>query len=573
MGIKNNNTLQHIEKYGIFYILISYFLIRLNYIDFVPIWDGYIYYDGLLKAVQSPFSLLNFNIVGHTSAVYMLFLSLSQYLDLGNYYLLNLENILLALVAIYFFYKIICYFSLKENQYIEVLLVTIIFAFNPVFIASSINLNIDFPVAVFLLASIYSLINGKMFLFMLFCVSMVFSKESGILLSALLICSFIIIYSAKRIYHIIREKDGKSKLELLYKVLNVSSDDTKIKYKEEKNYLMDITKNILYIFSPIIFLVIFLIYKIFFSVNPLFWGGTSFDFNKFSFLFSVPFNHFKAVFTQIFIFDFHWIFSILIILSLIYYVINKMILKKSDLYHFDKKQQDFIIIILLVLLGFSYVNFAFDTFTNPRYILPAIPLLIILAFISFQKISLRPVIKNAILVIIITLNIMQTYYTIDPVSKMIYGTFKFGKHGMLKMVSITGEPCGYAGRDQLVYNTEFTVINKLIKKLYEELSIEDNTPIFLNDESDFFIFTPSDKTTFHKTFNKKNSFKPLTIPLNYILTADKKTLPQRILYINFPWMAIEEIELSQLAEVYKIIDSKVIDYDGYTIKAFVMQTK
>ena len=58
---------------------------------------------------------------------------------------------------------------------------------------------------------------------------------------------------------------------------------------------------------------------------------------------------------------------------------------------------------------------------------------------------------------------------------------------MLRMISRVSECCGYAGKDQLAYNTEFSVIDGLITKLYQKIKLNSQQPIFVGIEPEALV--------------------------------------------------------------------------------------
>lgn len=161
-------------------IISAFLLLRLLYLDFVYIWDGgYIYYD-ILSTVRHSFNIFNFNMVGHPSFIYILFLSLSQYLDPGNNYLLNLQLLFLDILAVFAFYKILLALFPDKKFRLEIYLVTLILAFHPVLLGNSINLNLDHGVFVISVLLFYCLIYKHLIQALICGTFLTFTKESGV---------------------------------------------------------------------------------------------------------------------------------------------------------------------------------------------------------------------------------------------------------------------------------------------------------------------------------------------------------------------------------------------------------
>src|SRR4051812_32719151 len=91
------NRWKHI---GLIAVIAIFLGIVIVHFDFVPFWDGAAYYNCLADAVQSKFNLLDFRCSGHLSIAYFLFMSLLQYIDLGNMPFLYITNAALAIASI-----------------------------------------------------------------------------------------------------------------------------------------------------------------------------------------------------------------------------------------------------------------------------------------------------------------------------------------------------------------------------------------------------------------------------------------------------------------------------------------
>ena len=88
------------------------------------------------------------------------------------------------------------------------------------------------------------------------------------------------------------------------------------------------------------------------------------------------------------------------------------------------------------------------------------PLLLGVWYVAVVRLHLRPGVRRAVLGTYAALLAVSAMRTVDPVSRWLWGTFRFGSHQMLDMTSLTGECCG-TGRDQLAYSLEFTRFHDL----------------------------------------------------------------------------------------------------------------
>jgi hypothetical protein len=176
-------------------------------------------------------------------------------------------------------------------------------------------------------------------------------------------------------------------------------------------------------------------------------------------------------------------------------------------------------------------------------------------------------VRLAVLAVILVLSSLEISRTVDPLSKAAYGTFDFGDHKMLKVVSITEECCGLAGRDQLVYNAEYTVIDKLIGRLYKDAVIRPETDLILDNYADFYIFTPIDVREWKRTMKGDNIFQPKTRSLLSI-QKEPDMRPDKACYVNFPWMERAEMQLPLILEYYDVLNMRVVRESGYEISVY-----
>jgi hypothetical protein len=121
------------------------------------------------------------------------------------------------------------------------------------------------------------------------------------------------------------------------------------------------------------------------------------------------------------------------------------------------------VVSLLSIVGVAILYFlTVSPYTNPRYVLAAVAMLLAMFVIALVRLGLPPIVRRGLLAAYTILLVVSAVRTIDPVSRLVFGTFPVGSHEMLSMSSITKECCGPFGRDQLVYSLEFTVFDDLV---------------------------------------------------------------------------------------------------------------
>jgi hypothetical protein len=519
-------------EYGIVGVLLLTVLLYLNFIDVSQIWDGYIYYAELLKAIRETSSfygfLNNFNIVGHPTMGYMALMAIGQWIDYGNPVLLNGSNLLLLLLAVWAFYKILLFFSPQEDDRLEIILVTLLFALNPVLFGTSVFFNVDFPVAVFLVCVLYAILYEKYFLAGVFGLFLVFSKESGIILFAGIITLFVLVPT----------------------LLRYAQAGSVMHFRDQ---WPSVVLKTIWVTLPLpLSLYFYLIY----SRTENWIGGP---------IVALGWDAHIAItrLFQMFGMNFQWLLSLWVLLALIRICLAQGNLLKDLSVWNGRRYYSGALIILWA--GFVVMNLFLKTFTNVRYVLPAIFFLILFFSLSLRKLNIRRGIRIAMIVVITFLTGWQIFETVDPVSRAFFGTVPFGNHPILQMTSVTGECCGRAGRDQIVYNTEFAMIPQLLDKMYAEIPITGESNIIVNPLADFNLFTPVDAVSRKRTMNSDHTFFPHVYGFERIIRGD---LPERGYYVYMPWMEDAKKELDFVRHFFAVQDKKVINIRGYSLDVY-----
>lgn len=515
----------------IFLILLPFILIRLKYLDFVPFWDGAVYFKGLLDAMRANnldgFNLLNYNFAHHPSMFYLLYLSIGQKLSFGNHIVLNIQITLISLISIYFFYQILNFFF--KNNTFENILCTFVLTLCPLFIAASININLDFPILLFFIWFLYSLIYEKKILLTISSIALVLTNFSGILII------------------------GVSSLLFLF-VSFLSKSNIRNKFKRYSILML----------IPFGFL--FMNYLFEYLYRGSFWEKKFINpnYNKLDNLI-LDYKLIFARFIEIFVMNFHWILTIFIIAYFVKYITSK----KENQTKVKSEKQIYMLLMILVFISLLLVFFKYKTFTNPRYIIPSLFFTIFFFYFALKKFFKKyPKVRILIFCLVFILFIFQNFYSIDPLSKSIYGTFKIGERKLHKMVSITGEGMGIAGRDQLVYNTQFTVISDLINKVYFELSKESEDFIIVyNEKGNWFLFTQYDKNTKKRNFRKENAIIPNAISIEDLVSnkTEKTGSFKNLFYVNLPWIENLDEDLKRLTADNEVGELKFVEKGKYRL--------
>lgn len=523
---------------------------RLLFIDVVPFWDSKSVTDCVFEALIPNLRPLRLN-CHHPSMGYLGILAIGQIFDLRNQSVLNLTNLILAVLALMGFSQILrfLFFSQKLSSVrnhrlnIELAIMTALLAFHPLFFAHSVNPNLDFAVTVFFILSFYALMYRRAFLAVLCMTILVFSKETGLLLYVAAIGTYTIVPVIGSLPH----------LTILLK----------------KVFARFIALSRYYL--PLGLFLMYYLYQTYIVQSSVFWRSS------YNLLLNFALRDPKSAgrtFTrllQTFVLNFNWLLSGIILLYLLLVIIRIYKTKKlpfsfKRLFHLNV----FWWILLLCFFVYGYFIFLLNTYTLVRYLLPLIPILLLCTFFVLKRLVNDPHKRIAIWVLILVLFILQTFRTVDPVSRYVFGTVPFGRHELLRMTRLVNECCGIAGQDQLAYNTEHLTIDKLIGLFYQAVHITPETPIFVSGLDAAELFTPADIYTLARTNRATDIIVPTIFITDDIKYLNEQTRKKTAYFVYLPWNDVLENELGKLAPVYKIGPPQEVNLRGYALYYYVL---
>lgn len=531
----------------LFFIIFAYILLIYRYSGFVPLWDSFEYVNThMYKAVISQFSLLNFNFAEHVSFAWTLLTSWPQYLSFGNMTLLHFTVAFFTVLSIISFYGILKHLFSGNKHNIEVNLLTFLYAFYPPFVANALQYSPDYGVLVFYTIFLYFLITKHKKLTILSGLCLVFTKETGIVL-------YIISIFILHLFTIFEQRLNRKNIQ---------------------NFIWNFSAYIL----PFLFYVFFQFIKVLnFRQEVLPWyldpmsGKLQMPLFPASVVQKIPFSYFLGIF----VINFNWILSTFLIIGLVlslFHFFSQNSMKSGKTWGINKS----ISYLYIVFLSATAIFSLYKIFTNLRYFLPLYVFMIILFYFGLKSVFRKRRIVIFILSIIVIVFFISCFRTVDPVSRKIYGTFKFGNHDILDMTSITGECCGY-GRDQLVYNLEYTHLHYLLNDLLHNIRPPNEDAFAYNLHAGPFLFPVWDKSNFSRTVSHKN-VHPVYIINWYSYLYNK---PKIIYYIEMPntdntnYLQWYETRMYSptLKLHYALVKEMSFDDDGYALKVYKLKYK
>ena len=538
-------------------ILVIYTLIELFFVfNSYPRWDGNVYYYKILTAVKNfDFSLTSYFYyfkVGHTYYAYFSFLSIGQFINYGNLYLLNIQNYILSVVSIYSFYKVIQYYFLNI-RYLELLLVTLLFAFSPLFFAVSLFPSADTALIIFLPICFYCYLYDKKLLFIFTSIVFCISKEPGFLIYCFLVLAIFLDN------FVIVTKDRNSVFVLINNVIKR-----------------------IYLFIPIFF---FIITKIGISFIGKLQGHT--NVNSWAFTMNNNGLHcwginsmvIKNRLFEMFLINFQWIFLLFIVLFILREIITPFISVKNR-FSFSHN----FLVLIIPFVAFVLFNILYITYVHPRYVVSIVFFNVIFFYYAISNLIKNSKPRVYIILFILLLNILSIVRTFDPVTLHLFkeGQFKFGKHKMVAM----GDNTGACRDDRMIYNGQFIFIDMLFNKFIEKFDISNSDTLLFSNHRwemgfDNYLYSPMEdkRNIYVNSISKKRTYTPTDafIPIVYydilIDTSILDSLPNKGYYLVFMGSPMDSLNLVKIKQIYTIKSEESIKTHGYSLNVFRVEKK
>jgi hypothetical protein len=476
-NLSNSNNSSKFLSIEIWIALICFYAMVIPQIDYVPIWDSMGFLDRYLFLSRDHFSFSTFWFTnsGHMSLGYYWPFWIGQLLFPGQILIVHIINLLIGTLAIIAFEKTVTNVFHVSASRLEITLITIAFSVHPVFIAYTINISPDYGVLTYFLCTLWLLYSRRFGWAAITGIFLTFSKEIGIAAYLCLVICFLLM---------VKEKYNWKTLWLL-----------------------------------VIPIMVFLTYCIYQWIHhqpiapyiPLLKATEGIEISWKNYI-PNPFTIFvKMVGLSIFVLNFQWIFTIIILIGLSWGILAKWY-SVNDKVNIYKLLQGITVpfrFFILLLLGCFYIVSRSFPYTNQRWLLVLYPLFLLSFFSAIIQLNLKKTIRTTLLMSSVFLFLFCNFRTLDPISKKIFGTFAFGTHPMLKMTSITNENIHY-GQDQLEYNLEHRYIPYLLDMAMAEIQPNNQTTIVMG--GNWYLINRLNPKNYHSTASVKPPFiKPIVL--------------------------------------------------------------
>ncbi len=491
-------------------------------LHYVPIWDGRVYASCAIDAAANGIAGLSMDSLrcaGHPSQGYILLLAASQLLRFGDIAALHLTNALLGLLALGSFRVVLARVFPDPKLARQLDLVTFACAVHPVVLSTLLQTNVDFGVYVFFFAALAALLSGWFALTALAGLFLCFSKETGVLAYGLMIG-----------------------LDVLFRMLPAPGTIT----ERARRVLPRMWVTLI----PMLLFVAHVVWWNSTHTRAAVWkqGWQKGTLDGFKF-FDLSEPVFRSYAAGIFVLGFMWVLTAVIAADLAWGGVRRARrLPRREVPGAERARLAYIVVLVMVL---TYLLTSFRTWSNLRYFALLYPLLVLLTFAALLRLGAGWKTRYAALTAISALFVIATYRSSDPVSRAVYGTFSIGQRDMYRMASISGEYPG-PGRDELVYNLEFTGYHDVQNALFRTLQPTDSTAFATSRVARLNIWSPLDLFTHLRTMHRANLIVPRYTDDLELLASPQR--PRDVWFLDFSFRPDHDDALATLKPLYREVE-------------------
>jgi hypothetical protein len=516
-------------------------------LGYIPMWDGFIYADAIQEAATGPFQAAELRLAGHASQAYAALAAAAHSVAPESFWPLLAVNALLFGVACVGFHRLLRLAFPDDERRVERALLTAAFALQPTLLASVVQPGLDLPLVPGFIWCVVFLLERRWVALVVVGVLLAFTKETGVLLYAALL--------------------GTYALWVLMR--------TPGRFRDRAVAVLRLAPLAL----PGIVFVLYLAWRKYSApaTEPVVWtAGTDMIGQSLLRQLLVPRidRHLATYLAIVLVLNFAWVASALIAGGSI--VTARRVARRGswrgaweEVRRLASTIPGFLVLLTLVT-GYALTRFA--TYGNSRYLLPVISLLLVPAYAALLALPIRPLARRGILGLFIIALLVSSVRTVDPVSRALFGTFRFGEREMLRVTSITQECCG-VGRDQLVYSLEFTMFDALTSDALAAMQPGDSTLFFLPDDMSWFFIERLDAATGRRTLRRQGTVTPKVAESDSTALYSGRQWPQAYFVALPNALPLPTTGLERIASAFVVGPERRFRRGGYSLSLYPLTSR
>jgi len=501
-----------------------FFVLLLPYLTFPLLWDGRWYFNCMSNAAHAPFRFQNFLCFQHPSFLFMGIFAIPEHFFPGSLPWLHgivLTWGFLSIVA----FSAICQKLLPHAPPLTRILATLLYATQPVIVANATAFSPDIGITYSQVILLGFLLYDRTGWIIAAGILLTFTKETGILFYTLAILAhwiFLVRPRFRSTFAALRASWRRIPLLLLPQVLFVVYSASGIAFFEGND------------------------------TGSLLRKLTSFSLLEPRFLLTLK---------EIFLFQFTWLQTGVIAIAALVW------LWQWGRGALRPPAQDTRLVWLLAALyaAGAYCLTRYLHVNNLRYFMAIFPIGLLLFAASAVHLLSRGNLANHLLMVALLLQTASLFYSADPLSRAMFGTFSFGERTMYPL----GKVDGGIGRDQLVYNLQHLELATIQDAIFAHIRPTPETTISTHRDAWFGFNDGVDPATFRRTL-AAGAVMP-----HYLAAGDIISLPhppREVWYIEYPNF-VNEHELSTLRERYDTAHVWEFRDGGYGIRVHQFRLK
>jgi hypothetical protein len=504
-----------------------------GHLDYIPMWDGRAYAECAVEASLHGLAPFYLRCWGHASHLYLGLLAISQLFDTGNATALIAVNAIILALGVAGFHRLTRLVFPDDPQRLDRALLSAVFMLQPQLLASVVQPGLDLPVLVGSIWTIALLIERRWAWTAVVGTAMMFSKETGVMLYGLFLGCWAL-WS-------VRGSSGKLRARW-----------------EELRAAWPVAIPLAVFGGYVAF------YKVFRPGQPAIWTAAVDTPLVRQFLVPRVDAYLASYLALILVLNFAWIPSAWLVIDGVVSAIR--LIRRQPRRLVAGADLRVLGLMTLLFIATLYALTRFVVFSNVRYLLAAMPLLLVASHAALVRLLPQAQPRRFALVAYALLLALSAERTVDPVSRRLWGTFSFGSHEMLRMTSVTHECCGI-GRDQLVYSLEFTRMHDVMDDALAGLRADSGSLVVIPANTSWYTIGPVDRTTHRRTLRRTGIVEPIAVEHGEIMKAPVR--PERFTFLALPNADVPRA-LGNLGLYYEWGMPRRFERSGYAILAYDM---
>ncbi len=503
------------------------------HVDAIPFWDAKLYLDCVEAAVHQPFDLLNYRCFGHPSIFYLGIWGLTQYVKPWSPSAIYFVNAALGAASIVAFHGLVGLLFPKRRD-VEHTLVAALYGLAPVFLSHAIILNVDYGATCCFVLFLYFLVAGRYWWAGALAIATAFSKETGAAACGLAIVADVVAF-------------------VLQPRLSWSQRIAALRAR-----------------GPLVALPIAIgVYVLFVAVvrqgpqgiiGAYAPTGVIADVRDAVLNTNLADPSIRAFLADIFVLNFQWLYSAVIAAA-----IGAALIRVGPAGREDAGVERSGIFIGLSLAGLVYIVTRYRFSNAARYVLLASPMLVLAFYRALASLAKQRALRLVYLSVCAVLVLLSNFRTLDPVSRSLFGTIRFGSHALLDRTSFFGN----LKLDCMAYNLEVLNLQYLYRDAVRDVRPAIGSLLLMGNA--IYEFPPTiDGRTYELTSEPTHAL-PLVIAIGerHAVESHVRREGERFFYVAFP--NADNLQLPGLLNAYELISKKQYERHGYTVDLYTFR--